>query len=1062
VAGACALILLALAVPVSALAAPVLGVSSTHLPADAPVPQGTYARYEVAVSNTGTTATSAPVSVELAAPAGLEVTKAASEPFSEFTFWSCSIAGDAQSAGCTGPELFGESFPIEAGEEACEGLIGDTCRILITVRADPGAPLGALAPTITACGGGASVCPATAATAAADPIEIVPLAFDITSFDGSTLESNGDPATLAGSHPATATTDFFTTTLLDPEAHRFSTEDLKDAVVRLPPGLIDSPQAAPTCTQEELLGQDGLPQCPAESQVGTVVLHTNGSVGPYEDGPAWGVYNMEAGPGTPALFAFNVFGNTGQLYAKLRTGGDYGVSLIEKNAPQVTTLQFEGAKFTFWGIPADPSHDAERYCPGLESPGCPSVDAVHPKPFLTLPTSCPGPVLTSLELTSWQGGSAAASFLSHDNGGTPIGATGCNALDFSPTLEARPTTNVADAPSGLDVDLHLPQNEDVDGTAEAHLKDATITLPEGFVVNPAGANGLEACSQAQVGLHDEGPANCPDDAKLGTVQVETPLLDHPLPGAVYIATPYGNPFGSLLAIYVAIDDPESGTVVKLAGEVTADPQTGRLSASFEENPQLPFEDFSLHFFGGAGGALRTPVLCGSYTTTSSLTPWSAPDSGPPATPSDAYGVERAASGGACPTAIGQLPNSPSFDAGTVLPLAGLSSPFVLNLSRQASTESFDALGLTAPPGLTAALKGIPYCSEAALAGISSRAGTAQAEAERHSCPAASRVGTVTVGAGAGPEPFFLSGGVYLAGPHRSAPLSLAVVLPVLAGPFDLGSVVLRIAVQVDPLNAQLRLMSDPLPRIVSGIPLDLRELHIALDRPGFTRNPTSCDPTSITGTAGSPQGGVVGLSSRFQVGGCGDLGLKPRFEIRFSGATGRNGHPTLTALLRPRPGDTNLSAATVVVPRGELIDPRSLTKVCTRRRFAAGTCPAGSIQGWARVWSPLLDDPLEGRIYLRESSEKYPDLAVELKGRFDLALVGHVRTASGTIRARFDSLPDVPVSRLKLVLEGGRRGILVNSDGLCRDEYRATFSGIGHDGTRRRLRPRLAADCRDA
>jgi hypothetical protein len=1046
-----ALGLLALAAPAAALAAPVLELGSSHLPADAPVPQGTYARYEVAVSNTGTSATSGPITVDLSTPPGLEVTKATSEPFFGFTFWSCSIAPGAQSASCAGPELEGEPIPIEAGEEACEGLLGDTCRLLITVKADPAALPGALAPTIAACGGGASTC------------EVVPLDFEVASFDGEALKSNGAPATQAGSHPATASTDFFTTTLLDPSARRFSTENLKDAVVELPPGLLGNPQAVPTCTQAQLLGT-GLhtrPLCPPESQVGTVRLHVDGEVGSYHDGPAWGVYNMETAPGTPALFAFNFTGTLTQIYAKLRTGGDYGATVIAKNSPEVVALlPFEGAEFTLWGIPSDPSHDPERYCPGAFDPGCPSDDAAHPKPFLILPTSCPGPVSTFLELSSWAGGSGSASFLSHDNEGTPIGTTGCNALDFSPTLQARPTTNVADAPTGLDVVLHLPQNEAPKGTAEAHLKEATITLPEGLLVNPAAGNGLAACSPAEIDLHGEGGADCPDAAKLGTVQVESPLLDHPLPGALYLATPYENPFGSLIAIYIVIDDPESGTVVKLAGRVTYHPQTGQLTTRFEENPQLPFEDVRIHLFGGAGAPLRTPAICGDYTVTSSLVPWTTPD-GATATPEDSWTISQGPNGGPCANSAAEQPHAPSLDAGTVSPIAGAYSPLVVNLRREDGSQEFSEVTFTPPPGLVGRIAGIPFCPDAALEAAAAKSG--REELANPSCPAASVLGTTDVAAGAGPAPYHEPAIEYLAGPYKGAPISIAVIGAAVAGPIDLGNVVVRAGLYVDPKTAQITAKSDPIPAILQGIPLDIRALAIRLDRPQFTLNGTSCDPMTFSGQVLSVFGNSASLSNRFQLAECSGLGLRPKMTMRLKGGTKRRAHPALTVTLEPRAGDANLAAISVALPPTELLDNAHIGTVCTRVQFAASECPAASVYGTATVTTPLLDYPLSGNVYLRSSDNPLPDLVPDLRGPpgypIKLEAAGRTDTVKGGLRNTFDLIPDAPFTKFVLTLPGGGKGLIQNSRDICAKTYRATVKYTAQNGRTLEQRPALKAKC---
>jgi hypothetical protein len=937
------------------------------------------------------------------------------------------------------------------------------------------------------------------ALAAALPgLTVASAALDIESFDGTALDAAGNPASQAGSHPFISRTEARFTIVPspggsgphEPAGVPYPNEAVKDGAVGLPPGFIVNPRAVPTCSQvqfaHQVASQTSEP-CAPETQVGYVVLRVGGLLTKGEGISLYfPLYNMEPLPGTPALFAVNASGLPIYLSGRLRTGDDYGIEMFAKNAP--ATISLLGAKVIFWGIPGDPAHDRDRGTDGTESCADPlateSQCASHPskaplRPFVTIPTSCTGPIETTFAADTWDdlGNFVGTGFLSHDNEEppSPIGVDGCNAVDFSPSLEARPTTNVADAASGLDVDLHTPQHEACAlgppatcENAEAHLRDVTVTLPEGLVANPAAANGLGACSEAQFGFTSkEGdvvhttpdPAECPDAAKLGTVEAETPMLDQPLKGDVYMAEPFDNPSGSLFAIYATLDDASSGIVVKLAGEVHADETTGRLTASFKGNPQLPFEHLRLHLFGGAGAPLATPPICGTYTTRSVLTPWTAPNAAP-AISLDSYAIQRSADGGSCPQSAEQVPNSPSVDAGTESPIAGDSTPFVFRLSRESGGQLLRSFSLTAPPGLTASLAEVSPCPPSIIASISATPGSARSEAAQPSCPDSSRVGTIKVGAGAGPSLLYLDGSVYLTGPYEGAPFGLAVVVPVIAGPFDLGTIVLRIAVEVDPADAQLRLRSDPLPSAIAGVPLDLRMLDLRVDRPRFIRNPTSCDATRLTVAAISSQGAVSDLSNRFQVGECAALGLRPRFHIRFSGGVGRNGRPAVTVRLEPRPGDANLSAVALALPEGELLKPAHLVDVCTKEQSAIGNCPPASRHGWARAWSPLLKEPLQGPIYLRESDKRYPEVAADLDGEFQVSLSGKLTTPHGRIRVRFGSLPDVPISRLELEFPGGREGLLANSESLCGGRRRAGISVVGHNGSTRTLRPPLDVSCR--
>jgi hypothetical protein len=1067
------LALLGLAGPASALADPVLDVNSSHIPPGSQVPAGTYAKYTLVVSNTGTTETTGNVTVHFSVPAGLEVTGASGEEPFGFHVWDCSTPTQ-QSAECVGPELAEFSFPIpiKPGEEACENPEGElfsVCHVFFTVKADSSASPGTVHPTTEVSGGG-DLTPATAD----DPIDIGPPPhFDLTAFDGGVLEENGDAATQAGSRPHTAFTEFNLSSQLAADGSEFSTDDLQNVITKLPPGLLGNPTALETCTEAQLQ-QDSEVGCPPGSQVGEAFIELNGSYGSaghlgHLEAP---VYNMKTPHGTPALLAFNILNVVVQVYAKVRSGEDYGATVLVKDSPQ--TFPIAGSRFKVWGVPADHSHDAERRGSGCPS-GCSSPDAAEPAPFFTLPTSCVGPVETFLTVTGWQGGEASASFLSHASGEplNTIGTTGCNAVDFSPTLEARPTTNLADSASGLDVDLHVPQHEVCDPgppvtceNAEATLKDTTVTLPEGMVVNPSGANGLGACSQAQFGFTaKEGdvihttpdPATCPDSAKLGTVEVDSPLVDHPLQGAAYIAQPYQNPFNSLLALYITVDDPQTGVVVKLAGEIHADPSTGRLTTTFLHNPQLPFEDFRLHFFGGAGGSLRTPATCGTYTTTSSLTPWSAPESGPPATPQDPWAISQAPGGGTCPTSSGAQPNSPDLDAGSVSPIAAAYSPTVVTLRRNDGSQEFSTVNLTLPPGMTGRLAGIPACSDAALAAAASKAGNQ--EKASPSCPPASQIGSVDVAAGAGPAPYHAQGIAYLTGPYKGAPLGMAIVTPATAGPFDLGTVVVRVALHVDPSTARITAVSDPIPSVLQGIPLDVRSAQVKLDRPNFTLNGTSCDPSAFSGQLVSTLSQIAPLSERFQLGECSGLSFKPKVSIRLTGGTKRGSHPALRGVLTMPPGGANVARASFALPHSEFLDQAHIGTVCTRVQFAADECPAASVYGHATALSPLVDYAVEGPVYLRSSSNKLPDLVMALHGPpsqpVEVDAVARIDSIKGGIRSTFEGVPDLPLSTVVLEMEGGKKGLLQNSTNICKGIHKATAELDAQNGKTADLAPAL-------
>jgi hypothetical protein len=897
------------------------------------------------------------------------------------------------------------------------------------------------------------------------------------------VSPSGEVSTQAGSHPDVAATTFsLSTTVTHPAEQELPIEFLKDAVVEVPPGLVGNPQAAGPagrCPVADLRkGEGGLSLCPAASQIGVARLgeaSDDVSAPPPAEkyyGEFLPLYDLEPPPGVPALLGFQTFGVQVFVAAKVRTGGDYGLTLSSLDANQ--TEPFKDFTFEVWGTPADHSHDLFRDAclsigPGFHGLGnvtgkkCESPEVADPPAFLTQPTACLGPLRTDLTARGWEGGEDHASFLSHDlsEPPLPIGIEGCDKVPFDPTMEARPTTNVADSPSGLDVDIHIPQDGIADPKVpivQSDLKDATVTLPEGLVVNPAGANGLGACTSAQIDLHGEGPPQCPDSAKIGTVEASTPLLDHPLPGALYIAAPHDNPFGSLLALYLVVDDPQSGVIVKLAGRVEADPRTGQLSSTFEDNPQVPVEDVRLQVKEGPHAPLRTPATCSAYATTAELTPWSAAEGGGGkiASLADHYEISQGP-GGSCAHSPAGLPNSPALDAGTVSPIAGHYSPAVVSLRREDGTQQFKTVTLSPPPGLVAKLAGTETCSDAALAAAAARSGSA--EQASPSCPLGSRVGSVYAAAGAGPSPYWAPGTAYLAGPYKGAPLSFAIVTPAVAGPFDLGTVVIRVALHVDPETAQITAVSDPLPEILQGIPLDIRAAKLLLDRPDFTRNGTSCDPLAFSGQLLSTLGQAAPLSERFQLGECGHLAFKPKLSLRLQGGTKRAENPKLTSTLTAKEGEAAISFASVRLPRSAFLDQSHIRTICTRVQWAAEACPKGSIYGRAWAQTPLLDYRLAGNVYLRSSSHKLPDLIVDLRGPANqpirIDLVGRTDSLKGALRTRFEAAPDAPVSKFHFELFGGDRGLVVNSRDVCANPLHASVSLRAHNGATLESHPLL-------
>jgi hypothetical protein len=766
----------------------------------------------------------------------------------------------------------------------------------------------------------------------------------------------------------------------------------------------------------------------------------------------------------PAEFGFGFLNNPVFLYASLvHTGEGYRVRVT---APDIPRLDVEGTTLRLFGDPVTADGGSTPFA------------------FFTNPTDCtasPQALTATIHADSWQNQASVplkpdgSSDFSKANFADPAWATAtqtlpqptdCDQLSFNPTFALTPDTTQADSPTGPSVDLKVPQvPPDPTVLATPPLRDATVALPASLSANPSLADGLQGCTEAQIALDTTDPASCPDASKIGTAEVTTPLLPDPVQGQVFLGAPDCSPCtnadaqsGRLLKLYIQADQPETGVVVKLPGTVSADPSTGQLTAAFKNNPQLPFSDLKLQFKTGSRAPLRTPPTCGTYTTTTDLKPWSAPQT-PDATPSSSFDVTSGPGGSSCSQTSDQRPLSPSFSAGTLSPVAGAFSPFIMKLTREDGQQEFSSLNVSTPPGIAADLRGVPYCPEAALAAAKRQSGAA--EQANPSCPAASQIGTTTVGAGAGPDPYYVPGKVYLAGPYKGAPLSLAIVTPALAGPFDLGTVVVRAATYVDPTDAHLRVVSDPLPKILAGIPLDIRDVRVNIDKPHFTNNPTDCEPMSLFADVFGSQGAATRLTNRFQVGDCGALTFKPKLALSLKGGTARASHPALKATLTMKPGEANIAAAQVTLPHSEFLDQSHIGTVCTRVQFAAGAgnganCPPASVYGHARAITPLLDKPLEGPVYLRSSTHKLPDLIVALGGQISVDLAGRVDTGKGGgIRNSFEVVPDAPVSKFTLTMKGGAKGLLVNSENICAKPHRAIADFSGQNGKVDDFRPVL-------
>ena len=868
--------------------------------------------------------------------------------------------------------------------------------------------------------------------------------FGLNGLSATAVNHDGSVDLQAGSHPYEYTIDF----ALNHNASGNLEGIMRDLIVELPPGLIGNPQAVPQCPGTVFEGLE--PQCPGNTQIGIVEVKAEGLPVTFA-----AVYNLAPSKGSAATLGASLFSVNSFLEASVRSGSDFGVDISDLTLP--TNIKIQSVSERIWGTPSDPGHDAERECrspEGVKINGC-SSDAAR-TPFFTLPTSCTGPLKTTLSVDSVEepGVFRSETVDSLDSGGSPAGLNGCERVPFDPTITAQPETTAADSPTGLHVNIHIPQNQTPEQLATANLKDTTLTLPQGMVVNPSAGGGAVGCSPAQVDLHGSGGARCPDGSKIGTAEIQTPLLDHPVKGGVYLATQGSNPFGSLLAIYIALDDPVSGVVVKLAGKIEPDPVTGQLKTTFLNNPQLPFDNLNVDLSGGSRAPLTTPLSCGAYTTTSDMTPWSTPEGGD-VFPADTFQISTGANNGPCVANEAQEPNTPSFEAGTTTPLAGSYSPLVLKLTRENGSQRLGALNVTLPPGLTGRLAGVAECSDAQLVQAMGRNQPGQGSLEQSgpSCPQSSEVGTITTGVGSG-SPLFVGGHAYLAGPYEGAPLSIAIVAPAVAGPFDLGNVVVRSGLFINPSTAQVTVKSDPIPTILAGIPLDIRSIAIAINRPQFTLNPTSCEPMSVNGQAVSTQNQTVAVSNRFQVGGCQGLPFKPSFKASTQGKTSKANGASLTVKVAQQPGEANLHKVSLTLPTVLPARLTTLQKACTEAQFAANPagCPAGSFIGTAKAVTPILSVPLTGpAILVSHGGAAFPDVVFLLQGNerggtIRIDLDGRTDIKKGVTYSRFETVPDAPITSFETVLPQGPHSVLAATGNLCTSKLAMPTQLVGQNG----------------
>lgn len=875
----------------------------------------------------------------------------------------------------------------------------------------------------------------------------------------------------AAGHPPFGITQFIirhTTEL----THEEPEVDLKTLRVDLPVGLSVNPGATPQCEIGEGQHPDAA-TCPATSKVGESVVTVSPEVPltPPITLPPIPVYNVKPHAGESARFGFSVPNpviveppSDVYLEGDVAWWSDYHEGFTI-HVPKSGGLKLLKNRLIFEGQSHVP--------PGIGF-------------FLTTPSTCfdpSSPTFAHAYSTYARGDSVQNPDPSFPDGSPfvesplPPGTSpkDCGSIPFNPGLNLNPGTDQVDSPAGATTEVTLPVEGSATGQETSTMRTARVTLPNGMGLNPSAANGLQACTDDQFGKGTRNPVQCPAASKIGTATVVTPPLpEGPLTGNVYVGTQKSrNPeSGEEFRIFVNAASSRYGVDVRLIGNVIANAKTGQLTAVFDEPakavtrggnsdnlpsglPQVPFTTFKISIDGGPKAALSSPPTCGPNKATSQLTPWSG---NPPATPSSEFSLTKSPGGGSCPKTMAERPFSPGFSAKPKDTTAKTFTPFSTNITRPPGQQELKGIDITLPEGATAKLKGVPYCSPKEIAATENRSGAD--EQKNSSCPDNSKIGVATVRAGTGDSPLEIHGTAYLAGPYQGAKLSVVVVTPAIAGPFDLGNVVVRVPFFLDPETAQIHPKTNDLPDVYGGTKLDIRSIFLNVNRKDFTLNGTNCRKGAtagvINGGGGDPTNpaaySAFKVSDEFQATGCKKLKFRPKLRIRLFGATRRAKNPKLRAVLKARPGDANIARASVGLPHALFLDQASLSKICTRVQFAAHECPKKSIYGRARAFTPLLGKPLEGPVYLRSSNNPLPDMVAHLEGQVDIDLVGKIDSFHGGIRTTFGHVPDVPVTKFVMTLPGGKHGLLVNSTNLCAKPVKAVIRFKAQNGKKLKVK----------
>jgi hypothetical protein len=994
------------------------------------------------------TGSSKPVVLSDTVPAGLKILKIvthAAGPYADFG------GHPVINLTCTTAEQT-VSCPLEGTIQPAESI-----RLTIEVQVEPTLEVGSSVTNKAHVEGGtipAGGEPVPASESQALAVSTSKTTFGVEQFELRPEDAEGVLDTQAGSHPFQLTTTFNLDKNLEkhesfsgPKESPFSASQPKNLHFVLPPGLIGNVAKVPQCSGADFTSSvNGKSNyCQADTAIGyaTVTLDEPATLGTFtQEVP---LFNLKPSQGEPARFGFVAHTVPVILTTRVRSGSDYAVEASVELATQAAEVL--NSQVTFWGVPGNVRHDSERgwnclgggYLVAEEEKPCVALAESDPRAFLTLPTSCEGAPVATVTGVAWTGETLSKDFT------FPSAFSGCGALPFDPTVTVTPESTSAATPTGMTVKVHVPQDTTLSGEegalGESALKETTLVFPVGVQASGGAANGLLTCSGSEfgfdggeVGLPESAQIDnkhfnlakveCPDAAKIGTVTINTPLLEHELTGAVYLASEDTQPFNSPLVLYIFAEDEESGVQVKLAGQVKIDPSTGQLTSVFKETPPVPFEDLTLKLFGDSRASQSTPEVCGGpYTSSASFLGWS----GKTTPSSSSFSITSGAGGTAC-SAPGTQPFAPSFLAGSASSQAGAFSPFTVTIGRPDGNQALKTITVHEPLGAAAMLASVTPCP----IGLATAAVPA--------CPASSLIGKSTAIAGLGTTPVEIPGEVFLTGPYKGAPFGLLALTDAeKVGPFNLGKIPVMSRITVNETTAQASITSDPLPQFVKGVPSQIKQLNVTVDRAGFTFNPTNCGSLEVSGTlTGYGPGGSEGsqaVTTPYHASNCASLPFKPTVTVSTEANFSRVDGLGMKIVVTSGQGQANIKKTKLVFPSSLPSRLTTIQKACPAAVFEANpaSCPEGSVIGTGIAHTPVLKTPLTGPAYLvSHGGAAFPDAEFVLQSEgIKLVLDGKTNISKGITSSTFAAVPDAPVETFEVTLPRGPHSAFSGFGDLC-------------------------------